>query len=471
MRLAALWALSALTCLFAPAAASAQLFRVEATFGPEEISNPTSIATDAAGRVFVTDDRSHRIEVFDSASGDNAYLGSFGQDQDLPEPAGIAIDNRQRIYVSDAVRNQVIRYTSFNDMAEVSRVLGDPGTELGQFDDPRHIALSFPPDVYVADRKNVRVQWIASTGLPRAGFGVGDLNQPGFNSPHGIAREGRSGALYVSSDEAGAGGVRLYDKRGLLLRIVLGPGSAPADVSGPHGLALDRANRLAVADTGHGRVSLLGSATDGNPFLGSLDGVGLPVAVAFAPGALMYVADAFGKRILRVRYDDGDVDGVIDALDSCQGLANPDQRDFDRDGSGDACDDNDDNDALADVADPCPLSPRGGVDRNADGCADPASRITRPSRVAGVASADRLGVARVEVAVARRVGLRCLWHGSARLGSCSSPPRWTRARGTRSWTAPALRMRARGSYVVLCRAVQRGGLVQRVPARARFTLR
>jgi hypothetical protein len=469
MRLAALCISFALACLVAPAAASAQLFQVEGSFGSDQIDNPTAIATDAAGRVFVTDESSHRVEVFDSASGGNAYLGSFGED--LPDPTGIAIDNRQRIYVADGVRNQVIRYTSWNDKAEVSRVLGDPGTELGQFDDPQHIALSFPPDVYVADRNNVRVQWIASTGLPRAGFGVGDLNPPGFNSPHGIAREARSGALYVSSDEGGGGGVRLYDKRGLFLRTVAVPGSGAADISGPRGLALDRADRLLVADTGHGRVSLFGSATDGNPFLGSVDGLGLPVAVAFAPGAHAYVADAFGKRILRVRYDDADDDGVIDTLDNCPGLSNPAQRDFDRDGIGDDCDDNDDNDALPDAADPCPLSPPGHADANGDGCADPRSRITRPARLAGVASADKLGVARVEVAVARRIGgSRCRWYGGAVTRSCATPRRWLRARGTRSWHAP-VRVRARGSYVVLSRAVQRGGLVERAPARASFRLR
>jgi DNA-binding beta-propeller fold protein YncE len=470
-------ALAVLACL--PAAANGALFEVEGSFGEGEVSNPTAIATDPAGRVFVADADRHLIEVFDSRSGGNAFLGSFGADQDLPEPSGIAIDNRNRIYVADATRALVIRFTSYNDGAEVSRILGEPGTELGEFADPRQITLSARSDVYVADRENVRVQWIASTGLPRGGFGVGDLNSPGFNSPHGIARDASNGNLFVSSDEFGGGGVRAYDKRGFPLRSVAAPGSGPGDVAGPEGLDLDSAGRLVVADTGHGRVEAFGALADGTPFLGSLDGVGLPVDVALAPGAVLYVADAANHRIVRVRYDDSDLDGVIDARDNCPGLSNPAQRDFDHDGLGDACDDDDDNDGLVDAQDRCPLSVKGS-DVNGGGCTDPTSRIRAPSkrnyssgrpptRIAGIARGDKLGVARVEVAVGLRVpGGRCRWYrrgGSfGRAASCASPA-WIRARGTRSWTA-RVRIRARGTYVISSRAVQRGGLVERARARA-----
>lgn len=472
-------AVAAAACVLVamPASASAALFSVEATFGDGIVLDPTAIATDSAGRVYVTDQGAHRIEVFDSRSGGNAYLGSFGQDQPLPEPSGIAIDNRSRIYVADAQRGQIIRYTSWNDEPEVSRVLGDPGTELGQFSDPRQLTMNSRTDVFVADRGNTRVQWIASTGLPRAGFGVGDLGPPRFASPHGVAREASTGLVYVSSDELGGGGVRVYDRRGLLLRSVAGSGSGEADVSSPTGLDVDRAGRLVVADSGHGRLQAFGSFAGGNGLLGSIGGVGTPVAIALAPGAALYAADTASNRIVRLRYDDGDLDGVIDARDNCPGLANGSQRDVDRDGSGDDCDADDDNDGFPDASDPCPRSPR-GVDRNNDGCIDPVSRITAPSRrsyarsrpprvVGGVASADRLGVARVEVAVGRRLGgERCRWYRRG-VRSCSTPA-FVRAHGRSSWTL-RVSLRARGTYIVRSRAVQRDGLVER--ARGRFNSR
>ncbi|MCB1775607.1 MAG: thrombospondin type 3 repeat-containing protein [Gammaproteobacteria bacterium] len=51
---------------------------------------------------------------------------------------------------------------------------------------------------------------------------------------------------------------------------------------------------------------------------------------------------------------DSDGDGVIDARDNCIAETNADQRDTDADGQGDACDNDDDNDAILDPDDLCP---------------------------------------------------------------------------------------------------------------------
>ncbi|MCZ2400844.1 MAG: thrombospondin type 3 repeat-containing protein [Phycisphaerae bacterium] len=61
------------------------------------------------------------------------------------------------------------------------------------------------------------------------------------------------------------------------------------------------------------------------------------------------------------RAGDEDRDGVPDARDNCPCAANPKQRDFDLDGLGDVCDQDDDNDAIPDRLDPAPYNPRIGL--------------------------------------------------------------------------------------------------------------
>ena len=438
----------------APAVASAQLFTVQGEFGQGQVTQPTAIATDTAGRLFVLDAGSRRIEVFDNWEAGNAYLGSFAADANLQDPTGIAIDNRNRIWVADAARNQIIRFDTYNDGAAPLRVTGGPGSDIGEFNDPQHLALDPRPQIYAADRGNVRVEWNAATGKPISAFGVGDLGPPGFNSPHGIAREPRTGNIYVTSDEAGGGGVRLYDRRGFLLRVVAGPGTPGSGVSGPRGVTLDPANRVLVADTGNGALELYNSALLGTSFVDAVGGLGTPVDVATAPGAAAYVASADG-RIFRIHYDDSDNDNVVDAVDNCRGLANPDQIDTDHDGLGDACDPDIDNDGVPNAQDRCPDSMRRPVNKST-GCAPPVSRVRSASRTRLRGRAYGDAIVRVQVAVCRP-------------GRCASP-KWMRARGTRTWSR-RVRLSGHGRYVVMSRAVQKGGVVQKHPAVRRIKLR
>jgi hypothetical protein len=68
---------------------------------------------------------------------------------------------------------------------------------------------------------------------------------------------------------------------------------------------------------------------------------------------------------------DSDGDGWRDSRDNCPSLANPDQRDRDRDGLGDACDSDLDGDDVANERDNCPETPnRSQSDSDRDAVGD-----------------------------------------------------------------------------------------------------
>lgn len=437
--------------------------------------NPGAIATDSAGRVYVPQRGAGVVYVYDSARNGNRPLGSIGSGR-LQDPAAVVVDNRLSIYVADAARDVIVTFGSINDGAEYRGTDGGTGSALGQMGGVSALAVDTEPRLYAAETQNARVQaFDPARGALGELFAFGVSDPAPWGPPVGVAVD-PVGRFFVSGGSAG-NDVRMFDSRGIFAASAVPAGAGPGQVDRPKGVDVDRAGRLLVADTGNDRVALFDSPNAGFAQLATLGSSGGgtgqfqdPTSLAHAPGALLYVADSANGRIVRLRYDDADHDGAIDALDNCRGLTNVAQIDRDGDGAGDDCDDDDDGDGLPDAADPCPLT-NALYDANRDGCADPivsslspkrGARFAAgrgPSRISGRVKADSVGVARVSVALVRRTGERCAWWSARRMafapGACERA-RWVRASGGSKWL---LRLRPRafsaGRYAVHVRAEQR----------------
>ena len=465
LRTALIGAALALALLAWPAAAGAAFLNPEGSFSAAEgtFGDLRGIATDDAGRVYVADATRGRIEVYDNARNGNAFLRSIGE-RELVSPTGVAVDNRSRIYVSDAGRSAVVQFESLADDAVRRRTFTFPaaGPEGGG-GAPRGLDVDLSAQVYVADRATGRVQVLQIkgrdlVGLSEVASSLGEIE--------GVARDTK-GRIYVSSDNEESGEVRAIDEKGQVLRVVAAAGgreeiegdkdeekfepAAGGTVNSPKQLARDRLDRIVVADAGNDRVQVFAGYDQGNALLASFGVSGAgggqlqnPSGVATAPGALLYVADAGNKRIVRLRMDDENGDGIFDASPA----------------------------AAPTGPSGCTGPSRGQRDANGDGCADPVSRITAPlartyragdapTIVAGRASADALGVSRVEVSLAIRRGGSCLYYARGRFsrrGSCAQP-RYFVVSGRERWLT-RVRLSRPGTYEVRSRATQQGGLVE-----------
>ncbi|MBZ0257803.1 SMP-30/gluconolactonase/LRE family protein, partial [bacterium] len=198
---------------------------------------------------------------------------------------------------------------------QVNAQVGGIGSDPGQFDEPRGVALS--PDektLYVVDSQNGRIQvfdaeqglkYITSFGEP--GTGDGQFSTKGVSpypqGPSGGIAVGPDGTIYVTDTW------RFEDKNGQIYgRIVRFakdgkplPSLTPPDgpFFFPRGLDVDSLGVLYVADTGAKRIVRF--APDGTYLGVFLQGaVTEPVGIHIAKDGTVYVCDVGGKRVIAV---------------------------------------------------------------------------------------------------------------------------------------------------------------------------
>jgi DNA-binding beta-propeller fold protein YncE len=401
--------LAALVAILAmPAAASADLFGADSSFGSGvqpggKFVQVGGVATDNAGRVYVADTGAGHIEVFESGEFGNTFLRTIG-DGVLVQPVDVEVDLRNRIFVTDQARDKVVEFDTLNDGAPFMRDWGGSGTELNRMSGPRFVHTDTTGLAYNTEAGNVRVQWFAPKDkqmIAISAFGTAD--PPTFNNPEGLTLDEATRQIYVSNFSDTDGAVRVFDSRGFDLGQIAGPGTDPGQVRSPRGLSIDPLGRLIVADSGNNRIDVFNPFSAGGGFIDSYSGdLSAPVDVQFAPGAWVYVSDAGSGKVERLHYDDADRDGVLDSADNCLGLANPDQSNMDRDKLGDACDPDADGDGVPNALDKCPTSRR-GPDANHDGCSDTvvARRAVKCSTARGTKRARTACAARKRAAVRR----------------------------------------------------------------------
>ncbi|MFA6117653.1 MAG: NHL repeat-containing protein [Sphingomonas sp.] len=294
-------------------------------------SDPFAVAIDTRGALYVAD--ASRIRRIDPDGNVTTLPGSFDT------PSGLALDGAGNVIVADTGSNRIRR---ISPDGAVTTIAGDgtagyrdgPATHA-RFNGPIGVAADDKGNVYVADSYNDRIRLVTADGQVRTlagqdapGFADGPGPVAAFDTPTGIALD-RHGAVLVadtgndavrkiapdgrvstlartdSNDGAGllngiVGLVPTWDgflylasfDRGRIvqmapsgaLHVLAGTGStidgnAALRLTGPAGLAIDRAGALYIADASAYAIRRLSPRVAGAPVATPLPDPALPALV------------------------------------------------------------------------------------------------------------------------------------------------------------------------------------------------
>jgi hypothetical protein len=309
-----------------------------------QFNSPSGVACDGAGNLFVADQHNHTIRkiviatgavsTFAGSAGNAGSADGTGADARFYQPSDLASDGAGHLFVSDqynyTIRKIVIATATVSTLAGSSGKAGSAdGTGTGaRFSYPRGVASDGAGNVFLVDSNNQAIRQVdiataAVTTLAGSPETMGSSDGTGadarFWQPNGLASDG-AGNLFVADANnyiirkidlatsavttlAGSPGVRGHDDgTGLSARFTF-----------PNAVASDGAGNLFVVDTNNHTIRSIVVATAavttlaGSPGAsGSADGTG-PAARFSYPGSVvadrtgnLFVADTFNNTIRKI---------------------------------------------------------------------------------------------------------------------------------------------------------------------------
>jgi len=241
------------------------------TFASTNLNDPNGLAFDAAGNLYVANNGSSLVSVFNSSGASVASLGAGN----LERPNGIAFDAAGNLYVANAdgepgLSNTIKKFTTAGALlATLTNVIN-----------PNGLAFNSTGSLYAANTyptaNNVSI-------FNASGVFTGTLGSSSdLDAPSGLAFD-RDGNLHVSNFLGNS--IVTYDTSGNVVSSISG------NLASPRGLAFDSAGNLYATNQGDNTISKFDSS---GQFQFSWNTASNPrfIAAVPEPGALGLVAVA-----------------------------------------------------------------------------------------------------------------------------------------------------------------------------------
>jgi sugar lactone lactonase YvrE len=305
---------------------------------------PSAIVFDPTGNLYFADTGNHIIRKIDptgnittvAGTGTQGFSGDAGPatSATLDSPQGLALDTANNLYIADTHNHRIRKLnlttgTLTTIAGTTPGFSGDMASAISaQLNLPTALALDASNNLYLADTGNHRIRKItASTGIITTIAGTGTQGFSGdtglaisaaIDSPTGLALDASSN-LYLADTHNHR--IRKITASTGIITTIAGNGApgfsgdttaaTTASLTLPHGITIDPAGNLYLADTANHRIRRIDVATgiittvagdgtqafagDGGPAItASLDS---PRNTAVSPSTLLTLSDTGNQRI------------------------------------------------------------------------------------------------------------------------------------------------------------------------------
>ncbi len=258
-----------------------------------KLNAAADVKVDADGNVYIADNGNHRVRRVDptgriatiAGTGDPGFSGDGGPARlaQVRNPSGLALDAAGNLYIADAGNFKIRRIDKVTGV--ISTVAGSgygsagdggPATSA-QFKGPVAVAIGPAGDLYIADSSAHRIRRVSSDGIITTVAGNGtfnvfskeELGDDGLATdavvrfPFGVAFDSL-GNLYIA--ENGSSRIRKVDTRGIITTVAGsgdprtrgfgGDGGSATDalLNGPSGVFVDATGNLYISDSSNSRI-------------------------------------------------------------------------------------------------------------------------------------------------------------------------------------------------------------------------
>src|SRR5229473_3205009 len=281
-------ALLLLLSLATPLATPAQTASVSALNVP--LILPSALVFDAAGNLYIAETGNHVIRKVDptgnittiAGTGAQGFSGDAGPatSATLDSPQGLALDTANNLYIADTHNHRIRKLNLTTSILITIAGTTTPGfsgdkasATSAQLNLPTALALDASNNLYLADTGNHRIRKISAAGIITTIAGTGTQGFSGDSTP-----------------------------------------ATSTAINSPTGLALDAANNLYLADTHNHRIRKITATTgiittiagtgapgfSGDTTVATTATLALPHGITIDPAGNLYLADTQNHRIRRI---------------------------------------------------------------------------------------------------------------------------------------------------------------------------